>query len=481
MKNRCMPAWLPLCIRSWSGSATVVAIRLARTSRSRLNQRSISLSTSGIAAYAKMPRATSSGTTNRSESRIDPHTHAEGWVPTSGGSVVPMPPYGPMPNPPVLKRSLRLFDGLALVVGIMIGSGIFRTPGLVARQLGRPWLTFVAWLLGGVLALAGALCFAELATRHPKAGGKYVYAREAFGRRIGFVVGWCEGFAMYPAAIAALGVVTGEFIGRLAGWPHGVSKWIGVATVALLVAINMTGVASGRWVQNVATSAKVLALSAVVVMAFAAGHGEGWHGTLAGAPTGVALLGALAVAFQSVIWSYYGYGDAAKIAEEVVDPGRTLPRVFLFAIATGLYLLLNAAFLHVLPFNRLATSVLVAGDVAATIFGRHGNLAITVLALLVVLASLNGNIFVTPRVIFGLSREGLGPRVLAEVNAGGTPAEAMVSVGIVAVTLAATGTFVQLLAMAIAQPGLVAIALGVLAAAWGRSWLVIPQNGDLQR
>ena len=437
------------------------------------------------------------------------------------------PPFG-------LKRSLRLFDGLAMVIGIMIGSGIFRTPGLVARQLGRPWLTFVAWLLGGVLAFAGALCFAELATRHPKAGGKYVYAREAFGPRIGFVVGWCEGFAMYPAAIAALGVVTGEFIGRLAGWPPSVSKWVGVAAVALLVAINMTGVASGRWVQNVATSAKVLALSAVVVMAFAAGHGEGWHGTLAGAPTGLALFGALAIAFQSVIWSYYGYGDAAKIAEEVVDPGRTLPRVFLFgiAIATGLYLLLNAAFLHVLPFNRLATSVLVAGDVASTIFGAHGNLAITVLALLVVLASLNGNIFVTPRVIFGLAREGLGPRVLAEVNAGGTPSEAMLSVGIVAMALAASGTFVQLLAVAIGlvlildsvaiaalfplrarqpdapfrvplypivpaafilvylallvgtaitQPWLVAIALGVLAAAWGLSWLVIPKSADMQK
>lgn len=437
------------------------------------------------------------------------------------------PPFG-------LKRSLRLFDGLAMVIGIMIGSGIFRTPGLVARQLGRPWLTFVAWLLGGVLAFAGALCFAELATRHPQAGGKYVYAREAFGPRIGFVVGWCEGFAMYPAAIAALGVVTGEFIGRLAGWPPSVSKWVGVAAVALLVAINMTGVASGRWVQNVATSAKVLALSAVVVMAFAAGHGEGWHGTLAGAPTGLALFGALAIAFQSVIWSYYGYGDAAKIAEEVVDPGRTLPRVFLLgiAIATGLYLLLNAAFLHVLPFNRLATSVLVAGDVASTIFGAHGNLAITVLALLVVLASLNGNIFVTPRVIFGLAREGLGPRVLAEVNAGGTPSEAMLSVGIVAMALAASGTFVQLLAVAIGlvlildsvaiaalfplrarqpdapfrvplypivpaafilvylallvgtaitQPWLVAIALGVLAAAWGLSWLVIPKSADMQK
>src|SRR5437016_4248496 len=96
-----------------------------------------------------------------------------------------------------LRRSLRLFDGLAMVVGIMVGSGIFRTPGLVAGQLGRPWLTFVAWVLGGALAFLGALCFAELATRHPQAGGKYVYVREAFGPRAGFVVGWVESVGMY--------------------------------------------------------------------------------------------------------------------------------------------------------------------------------------------------------------------------------------------------------------------------------------------
>ena len=428
-----------------------------------------------------------------------------------------------------LKRSLRLFDGLAMVVGIMIGSGIFRTPGLVAHQLGRPWLTFVAWLLGGVLAFAGALCFAELATRHPQAGGKYVYAREAFGPRVGFVVGWCEGFAMYPAAIAALGVVTGEFIGRLAGVTPGVSKWIGVGTVALLVAVNLTGVTSGRWLQNIATSAKVLALGGIVVIALAAGTGAGWHGALPDAPAGAALFGALAIAFQSVIWSYYGYADAAKIAEEIVDPERTLPRVFLIgiAIATALYLLLNAAFLHVLPFDRIASSVLVAGDVAAAIFGPHGDLVITLLALLVVLASLNGNIFVTPRVIFGLSREGLGPGVLAEVNAGGTPSEAMLAVGIVAIALAASGTFPQLLSLAIVlvlildsvtiaalfplrarqpdapfrvplypivpvlfiavyvallvgtaltQPRQVAIAVAVLVGAWGLSWLVTPDD-----
>src|SRR5438552_14777257 len=185
-----------------------------------------------------------------------------------------------------LRRSLRIFDGLAMVIGIMVGAGIFRTPGLVARELGRPALTFVAWLLGGVLAFFGALCFAELATRHPQAGGKYVYAREAFGPRIGFMVGWVEGLVMYPAAIAALGVVIGEFFGRLFGWSPGASKWLGVGAVALLVAINLTGVTSGRWVQDVASSAKVLALGSIVLIAFVAGYGAGWRGALPGAPTG---------------------------------------------------------------------------------------------------------------------------------------------------------------------------------------------------
>ena len=307
-----------------------------------------------------------------------------------------------------LKRSLRVFDGLAMIVGIMIGSGIFRTPGLVARELGRPWLTFVAWLLGGVLALLGTLVFAELATRFPRAGGKYVYAREAFGPRAGFVVGWVEGLAIYTAAIAAIGVAGAEFMARIAGWsPGGGSvRWIAVALVGGFTGINLLGVSSGRWAQNVITAAKVLALTAVVVIAFAAGTGAGWHGALPGAPTGRALFAALAVAAQSVIWSYYGSVDAAKIAEEVVDPDRTLPRVFLLGIAivTVLYLLLNAAFLHVLPFAQIAASNLVAGDVATAVFGARGGVIMAALALLVVLASLNGNVYVTPRVIFGLAR-----------------------------------------------------------------------------
>src|SRR5256886_2907924 len=145
-----------------------------------------------------------------------------------------------------LRRSLGLVDGLAMVVGIMVGSGIFRTPGLVAAYLGRPSLTFVAWILGGVVALLGALCFAELSTRHPAAGGKYVYVREAFGPRAGFVVGWGEALATYPVAIAAIAVVAGEYVERLAGGaPRGARRGGGGAA-APVSAAELPGGASGR-------------------------------------------------------------------------------------------------------------------------------------------------------------------------------------------------------------------------------------------
>ena len=137
-----------------------------------------------------------------------------------------------------------------MVVGIMVGSGIFRTPGLVAGQLGRPGLTFVAWALGGLVGLLGALVFAELSTRHPSAGGKYVYAREAFGRRAAFVIGWTEAIGIYCAAIAAIAVVSGEYLARLVAWPAGRAALLGALLVALFTGLNLVGVEAGRWTQG---------------------------------------------------------------------------------------------------------------------------------------------------------------------------------------------------------------------------------------
>ncbi len=350
-----------------------------------------------------------------------------------------------------LARTLRTGDGLAVIVGIMVGSGIFRTPGTVAALLGRPGLTFVAWALGGAVGFVGALIFAELSTRHPQAGGKYVYAREAFGRRAAFVIGWIEALGTYCAAIAAIGVVCGEYLARLCGWPATRAQLLGTGVILAFTGMNLFGVSVGRWVQNVGTGAKVLALLAAVVLALAAGTGAGWTGALPDAPSGIAAWGAMGLAFQSVIWTYYGYPDAAKIAEEIRDPDRALPRIFLIGIAsvTALYLLLNAAFLHVLPFERIASSNLVAGDVAEAILGSRAGTLMAALALLVLIASVNGNLFVTPRVVFGLARDGLGPKALAQVNQGGSPWAAIILVGAVSAALAATGTFDRLLSLAI--------------------------------
>src|SRR3989475_5702242 len=228
---------------------------------------------------------------------------------------------------------------------------------------------------------------------------------------------------MYTAAIAAIGVAEAEFLVRLTGWGAISIPWLGAGMVALFTGVNLIGVASGRWVQNLVTAAKVLALSGVVVIGFTLGTGAGWHGELTDPPRGMAVWTALTLASRSVIWTYYGYPDAAKIAEEVVDPGRTLPRVFLggIAIVTALYLLLNAVFLHVLPLAQIAASNLVAADVANAIVGARAGAVVAGLAALVVPAALNRHIFVTPPVVFRVARRSPAPRVVSPRTPGGWP------------------------------------------------------------
>src|SRR5208283_3380799 len=178
----------------------------------------------------------------------------------------------------MLRKTLGWGDGLALVVGIMVGSGIFRTPGIVASSTGRPALTFVAWALGGAVGLLGALIFAELATRLPQAGGKYVYARESFGRRAAFVVGWVEALGIYCAAVAAIAVVCGDYLSRVLGSNPRTASATGAGLLVALTAVHLMGVRVGALAQNLITAAKVLALAGVLGVAAVAGSGAGWRG-----------------------------------------------------------------------------------------------------------------------------------------------------------------------------------------------------------
>ncbi len=343
-----------------------------------------------------------------------------------------------------LLRILGFWDGLAVAVGVIIGSGILRTPGIVAGQLGRPAAIFVVWILAGLLSLGSALALAELVALLPRVGGKYVYAREAFGPLAGFVTGWSELLTRGMGA-AAKTVVMAEYVVRLAG---GGSTRVLAPLVALGFALlHWFGLRPVRAFQNAATAAKVAILLGVTALAFALGPGFDWEAPAAAPITALGWLAAFALALQLVTFTYYGYDEALKIAEEIRDPQRNLPRVLAFGIliAAAIYLAMNAAFLYVLSPAEMAGSPLVAADVAARLVGSAGDALITIAALLVLVSSLNVNFLSLPRVGLALAQDGLAFRPMARVSREGAPRAALLVSTAIVLAVAPLGSFQSLI------------------------------------
>ncbi len=339
-----------------------------------------------------------------------------------------------------LKRILGVADGLAIVVGAVIGVGILRTPGLIAGYLGEPVPILLTWLFGGVVALLASLVFAELATMYPKAGGKFFYAKEAFGPLAGFVTGWGEILVTRGFSAASKAIVIGEYLILLTGWGE-IRAWA-AATVGVFLAINLMGLRTGRWVQNIVTMAKV----GLILLIIGAGFWGGGAEPTTNAPTDTPQTGILlgfALAYLAVSFTYYGWDDFLKMAGEVEDPGSTLPKVLIrgaIAIAV-LYLLVNLAFLVAMSPEQAAGSPLVAADVAATAFGEPGRRIITVAALVILVSSLNVQFMGLPRVAYGLSRAGLAPRSFSQLSEGGTPIVGLLVVTAIIFTMAMTRSF----------------------------------------
>ncbi len=345
-----------------------------------------------------------------------------------------------------LRRELGLWAAVALVVGTMIGAGILATPGKVAGGLGSPALALGVWVLAGVYAILGALCCAELSSAIPQAGGFYTFARRGIDPYAGFTAGWMDCVSLI-IAIAWLGAVVGSYAGQLVPGLSGSQRAVGVVTILALAAWNWIGVrASGR-LQTVLSGAKYVAILAVVGVALAAPRAA--TGGAAVAPV-AGLAAGLALAFQSAIFAYAGWYSAIYIAEEVRDPQRTLPRSLIFGVGSVmvLYLLINVAFLYALPVSQMATSDLVAADVARLTLGDAGARAITAVALLTVVGTLNGLLINAPRIAFAMARNHELPRPVARVNAGGSPVGGIAVVAATAVViLAAVGSPDRLLSI----------------------------------
>ncbi len=327
-----------------------------------------------------------------------------------------------------LPRRIGLWSAVAILVGSVIGSGIFRSPAAIAERVPSATGIMLVWIAGGAFALCGALTIAELSAAFPRSGGPYVYLREAWGRLPAFLYGWAELTIIRAAALGAIATTFAEYFVRALGNDPGVAPYsdqvhyVAAAAILIVGTLNYCGVRWGTLLQNTTTIAKYGALLVIIALAFAVALGG--DATAAAAPVipdstrATVSIGAFGLALVSVLWAYDGWADLSKVSGEVKDPQRVLPRAIIIGTLAviGVYLLANLAYLSVLGVDGMRASRLVAADVASKAMGPAG-LAFVIGAVMVsTFGTLNGAILTGPRVLFGMSEHGSVFRHLGRVH-----------------------------------------------------------------
>jgi amino acid transporter len=318
-----------------------------------------------------------------------------------------------------MPRSVGLLQTVAISVGVTIGSGIFRVPATVAGQLQAPGPILVCWVLGGLVALCGALSIAELAGALPRSGGVFAYLLEAYGPLPAFLFGWTELVVIRAAALGATSTIFAEYLGYF--WPLSAAqvRYVAALAIAAIGAINYLGVRRAAGLQSVATALKYAVLMALGVLAFTARGGSLTHFT--SAPWGSGLsVSLLATALIPVLWTYDGWADPASVAGEIRDPQRNLPRALIAgALCVMLvYLLVNVGFLYALAPAQMAGSRLIAASVAERVplLGAAGAGVIAAAVVLAAFSGLNGSMLTGSRIFFAMADRGLFFRAAARVS-----------------------------------------------------------------
>jgi APA family basic amino acid/polyamine antiporter len=323
-----------------------------------------------------------------------------------------------------LPRQLGLWSAIAVVVGITIGSGIFRTPAGVTNRLPGPLPVFGVWIAGGIVAMCGALTLAEVAAAFPDTGGIFVFIRKSWGRLPAFLFGWAELAIIRAAAVGAIATTFAEYLLRVLGFDPGVAPYdswvhyVAAVAIAVIAAFNYVGLRWGSLIQNVTAVAKYFGLLFIVVAAIAVGIPKTGGYFTPMVPPGSFSIAPFGLALVSVLWAYDGWADLAFISGEVKDPARNLPRALIFGTLAviAIYLLANVAYMGVMPVGDIRHSKLVAADVALRLIGPAGVTFIALTVMLSTLGTLNGSILTNPRVFFAMAADGLLFRKIADVH-----------------------------------------------------------------
>ena len=351
------------------------------------------------------------------------------------------------PPTPDLRRSIGFWGAIAVMIGVIIGSGIFRTPPRIADEFASPWFILMLWVLGGLLCLAGALTYAELAAMHPSSGGVYVFIREGFGDCTAFVFGWAYLVLVKPFAAGGIAFLFGEHINLLATAfaqrcidPSIVIHWDArISTTVMLLSltfINVRGVRLSTLFAGVLTSLKFGALAAIVLLVLLLGQTDTAKLAAAPVPDSPNLVRSIVIAMAAILWTYDGWADVGSIAGEVKNPQRSLPRIYILGTLAviGIYVAVNAAYFMLVPLEEMRSQraahpdFSVAPLVMQRLIGHSGEVAVILIILCSTLGSSHASIMTGARVSYAQARDGLLFRFVGHVHPKwNTPDAALIS------------------------------------------------------
>jgi APA family basic amino acid/polyamine antiporter len=349
--------------------------------------------------------------------------------------------------PPQLLRALGWWEATAIVMGIMIGTGIFIVPAEITRSMGSRDAALSVWAVTGTLSLFGALSFAELAAMMPHAGGQYVFLREAYGPLTGYLCGWSFFIAAQTGGISVLAVGFAEYANEFLPLTPWEQKGVAAASIVVFTAINYVGVREGGFVQSILTGVKVGAIAAIILLGYVLVRGLPGGPAALAEPTGHRFVASFGVAMVGAFWAYEGWNACTFAAGEVQRPERNMPLALILGTVAviAIYLAMNLVYYHVLPMDQVAHSSRVGADAAVRIFGRTGAYLVSLLIIISTLGSLNGSILAAPRVYYAMAKDGLFFRWCARVHPRfHTPHLALLVQGGWAIALVAAGTYEQL-------------------------------------
>ena len=351
-----------------------------------------------------------------------------------------------------LKRDLSLFSAVNLVVGGVIGSGIFMVAASMANTIPSPGLIILAWIVGGLLSLAGCLTYAELSAAMPQSGGQYVYLREAYGERIAFLNGWTQFLVVQPGSIASVAAAFSIYAGYFLPLEKMGLRVLAAGVILVLTAFNYYGVKQGGIINNIFTVAKVAAILLLIGAGLfitpieSSGNFQNFFST-----NGVSI-SAFGLAMIAVLWGYQGWDYTTFIAEEVKNPKKNIP----LALALGMviliviYIVINFAYLNVLPLSEMANSALPAADVALRVVGPTGAALISIAIMISCFGSNGANIMSAPRIYYAMAKDGLFFKKCGEVHPKyKTPGFSLIIGGLWSCVLVLSNSFDQLYSMTV--------------------------------